>query len=152
MACIICRDTNPPTVIQKFPTYSILECNNCKFAIVDPIPDSELLNKLYNSVEYFDTHMNYNFESISTAEIEKNIRQNQTLHVSNLKKYLKDGQKLLEIGSGGGFALKAFKNLNVDAKGVETSVVAKEFAEKKLGVKVINSSFEDFISEEKYDI
>lgn len=152
MTCIICRSNSPLTIVQKFPAYSVLECKHCKYAIVDPLPSPEVLAELYNSVEYFDTHMDYDFNSISETEISKKIEFNQKLHLSNIQKYIKEGQKLLEIGSGGGFAIKALQNCNLKVTGVETSTIAKEFAKEVLGVNVINSSFEDFQTEEKYDI
>src|SRR5687767_5280096 len=116
--CIICNHTKQKVAIT-FPEYSVVECDNCKFGIVDPIPSQQTLDKLYNSKEYFDANMFYNFDTITEEEIKKQIKKNQELHFANIGKYIKPNQKFLEIGSGGGFALKAFEKAGLDVLGVE---------------------------------
>jgi 2-polyprenyl-3-methyl-5-hydroxy-6-metoxy-1,4-benzoquinol methylase len=151
MECIICNKKKMK-IAQEFKTYKVLECDECKFGIVDPIPTPSELEILYNSVQYYDSHMNYNFETISQEEIRNNIFLNKKLHFANIQKYMKPELRFLEIGCGGGFALKAFEESGLEVAGVETSGVASEFASKVLKLPVENCSFEDFNPKKKFDI
>ncbi len=152
--CTICGHNGLKNV-QLFVDYAIIECVQSQFAMVDPIPDDETLTKLYNSKAYFDTHMQYNFDTISDVEINAKVAELQQFHQSMLKEtVINPAKKMLEIGPGGGFALKAFSNMGYNVTGLETSTSAVDFIRNRLGLQVINASMEAFEPGEngKYDL
>lgn len=154
MGCTICR-SEKISLANQFDDYAIMECGDCKYAMVDPMPDSETLDRLYNSKAYFDTHMRYNFETITDTEIDKLVQQQFIFHTAMLKGVeVNAGKKMLEVGPGGGFALKAFTLMGYEVMGLETSEVASSFIKKRLGLQVINSSIEDYDPTQygKYDL
>lgn len=61
---------------------------------------------------------------------------------------------MLEIGPGGGFALKAFSNMGYNVTGLETLSSAVDFIRNRLGLQVIKASMESFEPDEngKYDL
>jgi 2-polyprenyl-3-methyl-5-hydroxy-6-metoxy-1,4-benzoquinol methylase len=150
--CAICSNTSMAEKIS-FIEYEVRVCDKCKYGIVWPLPTQEKLDELYNSKEYFANHMQYDFNTIEDAEIRKHIEKNKVLHGGHLKSYLSgDSKKILEVGSGGGFALKAFKELGHHVVGIETSKSAAAFCREKMEVQVIESSIENVQIDEKFDI
>jgi 2-polyprenyl-3-methyl-5-hydroxy-6-metoxy-1,4-benzoquinol methylase len=111
-----------------------------------------MLDELYNSVEYFATHMAYDFDKITDEEIRRNIDSVKKLHQQNLAGIYFPSKKMLEIGSGGGFALAAFSEMGFSTTGVETSAPAARFATERLKQHVIHKPFEELQVSEGYDL
>ena len=154
MKCIICG-SEKKSLANQFDDYAVIECDICKYAMVDPMPDSETLDRLYNSKAYFDTHMRYNFETITDKEIDRLIKVQESFHSSMLAGIkINPSKKMLEIGPGGGFALKAFSNMGYEVTGLETSTSATAFIKGRIGLNVMNSSIEDYqpTSHGKFDL
>lgn len=149
--CIICGNSSF-TIPFNSRSFKVVECETCKFGIVDPIPDDEQLSALYNSSEYFATHMQYDYDKITDQKIKSLIEQSGKTHERYLRKYLLPGCKILEIGPGGGFALKYFKDKGYNVKGIETSESSVKFAREKLGLDIDQNNFENFADDQCYDI
>lgn len=132
--------------------FSVVECSRCQYGIVTPIPSDAELNELYNSKEYFSSHMQYDYDRLTDQEIEKLIQRDYQLHYKNLEKYLQGKESLLEIGPGGGFNLRAFEKAGLKVKGVETSSSSAAFAQTKLHLPIVNSSLEKYKDNKQYDI
>jgi 2-polyprenyl-3-methyl-5-hydroxy-6-metoxy-1,4-benzoquinol methylase len=99
--------------------------------------------------------MLYNFDTITQEEINKKVTELQAFHSAMLKGVtINPARRMMEIGPGGGFALKAFSNMGYDVTGLETSSSAVDFIKTRLGLQVINSSMESFDPGEngKYDL
>jgi SAM-dependent methyltransferase len=140
--CAVCGSGSLKKV-EQFSEYGIWECPICRYAIVDPIPSSERLTELYNSREYFETHMQYDFATISEKEISAQVDRLFRFHQNMLRGIdIPERKKLLEIGPGGGFSLAAFRMLGYMGKGIETSASATAFMREKLGLNIDNISFE----------
>ena len=150
-SCNICL-SDRVELSEEFDSFSIMKCLNCGHGQVDPIPDQKLLDKLYNSVEYYASHMNYNFETINNSGIELEVEKNKRIHSERLDVYLQECKTMLEIGCGGGFALKGFEQMGLEAEGIETSDQASRFATDKLGMNVHHQSFETYSTSKKYDL
>lgn len=150
-SCLICGHTQL-YVSESFDNYKVISCRRCEFGMVNPIPTPEKLDELYNSPEYFATHMAYDFDKITDEEISKNIRAIKSFHKQNLSGIDFPSKKMLEIGSGGGFALAAFSEMGFQTTGVETSAPAARFASERLKQKVIHIPFEDLMVTEGYDL
>lgn len=150
--CAICS-ANVVEEEIRFEEYSVRTCRNCKYGEVFPMPSPEKLTQLYNSKEYFASHMRYDFDKITKDEIRQNIEKNKRLHGTYLKSYLSGGRKkILEIGSGGGFALKAFEEMGHTVKGIETSQSAGEFSINRFKLDILNTSIENAELDDQYDI
>jgi len=150
-SCLVCGSKDL-YVSETFETYKVVSCKNCEFGIVDPIPTPEILDQLYNSEEYFAKHMDYNFDTISDTAIKKNIQKLKELYSATVSKVSFQGKKMLEIGSGGGFALAAFAEIGFETLGVETSAPASKFARERLHQQVIHTPLEDLDIKEGYDL
>jgi 2-polyprenyl-3-methyl-5-hydroxy-6-metoxy-1,4-benzoquinol methylase len=151
MNCLICGCKNL-SAAQEFAQYSVLVCRDCKYGVVEPAPTPDQLQTLYNSAEYYTTHMSYDFDTISDQEINRIVANHTALHSENLGDILNYCSNVLEIGCGGGFALKSFQNRSLSCKGLELSKTAADFAVERLGVEVLNQSLEDFTTHEKFDL
>jgi SAM-dependent methyltransferase len=149
--CIVCGGANY-TVPFDARGFRVIACNECKFGMVDPVPADEALSELYNSAEYFASHMQYDYDNISQEASNKLITQTGKLHEKYLGKYLKPNASILEIGTGGGFALRYFKNKGYRVKGIETSTSSVKFAKEKLGLDIEQLQFEQYESDAAYDI
>ena len=63
------------------------------------------------------------------------------------------GRRLLDVGCGAGFFLKAAQEMGWDAEGVELSETAAGYAHNVLGLRVLRGKFEDGgFSDESFDI
>lgn len=152
MKCTICGGDDYSIAID-FGNYKVLECGFCKFGIVDPLPSQQILDALYNSNEYFKAHMFYDFEKITDEEISLQISKSKIMHYPNIKDMaINESKRMLEIGTGGGFALKGFEEMGFDVEGVETSTVAARFASDRLNLRIHQLPFEEFETEKKYDL
>jgi len=80
------------------------------------------------------------------------------LSIQRIKKILNCSRKknelsLLDIGSAAGFFLKAAKDSGIQkVKGIEISAFASDYCRKNFSIDVIESSFEDTVINEKFDI
>ncbi len=150
-SCLICSSKNL-YISETFETYNVVSCGACEFGMVDPVPTAEMLDKLYNSEEYYANHMAYDFDTISDLEIKSIIANVKSLYQKTLSKVTFQAKKFLEIGSGGGFALAAFGELGFETLGVETSAPASKFARERLHQKVIHTPLEELEIEEGFDL
>ena len=96
--------------------------------------------------------MAYNFDEISDNEIRKIIDAVKSLHKQNLPGIDFHSKNMLEIGSGGGFALAAFSEMGFNTTGVETCAPAARFSAERLKQKVIHTAFEEIQVTEPYDL
>jgi SAM-dependent methyltransferase len=133
-------------------SYGVVECKKCKYGKVTPVPSEAELEMLYNSTEYFATHMDYNYDTLTESQIEQIIKETFQLHNSHLSAYLGRAKSLLEIGPGGGFSLKGFERAGLAVKGVETSTSSADFARKRLHLAITQSNLENYQDSQQYDI
>ena len=120
--------------------FDVIECINCGFKHILPIPPEEELNKLYKE-EFYSTEKPAYFKS--TEEDSDWWEMTYLNYYKMFEKYCpKENRQLLEIGSGPGYFLKYGKELGWDVIGFEPSKQAYEYS-KKFGVNVINEFFNE---------
>ncbi|MBC8046668.1 MAG: class I SAM-dependent methyltransferase [Fimbriimonadaceae bacterium] len=121
---------------------------------MNPLPLKEDLDQIYNSVQYFSEHMQYDYKKLKPSEINDLVLRIGSFHYNYLSKFISTIKSIFEIGPGGGFNLKFFADKNINAEGIETSTISTEFAKSKLKINLINSSLEDFnnSAEKKYQV
>lgn len=131
--------------------YTVIECKTCGFKHIVPIPEKELLNKLYKEEFYSSEKPRYlteNEEDFDWWELTYH------LYYDMLERNIKStSKKLLEIGSGPGFFLKIGKERGWDVTGFEPSKLAYEYS-KKFEVSVVNKVFNRSTASEsgKFDV
>lgn len=119
---------------------SVINCLQCGFKHIMPIPTEKQLDEFY-SVEFYD---NLWPDSITNSIAEQGW--NEIGFVEKFEKFeelLPDQghRKLLDIGSGSGHFLKCGQERNWNVLGLEPATTAHEFATEKLGVQVRNCTF-----------
>jgi len=124
------------TVVDKIEGFKVIECKQCQFKHVNPIPTDEELEKLYAAEFYSAKKKNYFKDSEADLEWWREVYGN---HFELIKKWTKK-RKLLDIGSGPGYFIKSGQDCGFEVTGLEPSIEAVRYA-KKLGVKVINDFF-----------
>jgi SAM-dependent methyltransferase len=138
---------NPTTGVKHFGEvidskdgFDVIECENCKFKHIIPIPTPEELDKLYSD-KYYSTEKPKYFK-----EVEEDLDWWEMTYHNYYemfeKYYPKVNRRLLEIGSGPGYFLKCGKELGWDALGFEPSKQAYEYSQ-SLGVKAVNEFFSE---------
>ena len=152
MQCTVCGHP-ANNVVFNARRFTVVECDTCHFGQVAPLPEVEALAAMYNSAEYFATHMHYDYDQITQPEIDKQVRQAGQLHGALLGPYLNGAKSLLEIGPGGGFALKHFAQRGLRVRGVETSDASSAFMRQRLGLDVVNAMLETYPEDgEQWDV
>lgn len=122
-------------VIESKDGYEIIQCSQCEFRHLVPIPPEEDLWQIYKT-EYYTTekplYIERHLEDQEWWEVvyDGRLELCETLLSS-------DQRDLLDIGSGPGFFLKHAMRRGWKGLGIEPSIRAAEFARRN-GVEVIN--------------
>ena len=151
MHCTVCAHEENEVAFNA-RGFEVLVCGHCQFGQVNPLPTVETLTKLYDSQEYFATHMHYDYARITDGEVQKQVRMAGQLHGSIIGPYMNGAKSLLEIGPGGGFALKHFEQRGLRVKGVETSDSSAAFMRERLGLEVDQALLETYPLTEPADV
>jgi 2-polyprenyl-3-methyl-5-hydroxy-6-metoxy-1,4-benzoquinol methylase len=131
---------------------NLVKCRNCSLIYANPrIHESELLGR-YTSSFFFDEYLPA-FKATSKRYDLTVIRSHFFLFLQLITKYYKPGKRLLDVGCGAGFFLKAAEERGWQAEGVEISPVAADYAQNIVKVKVLEGKLEDLhLPAEKFDI
>ena len=115
--------------IKKFGKYSVIDCRNCEFIHVTPVPSNEELDLFYNN-EYYQK-IKPDFISKNEDEMDYwNLVFDEKL--ATIEKLISQKSKrILDIGSGPGFFLRRAKRRGWDVIGVEPSPLASDYANKQ---------------------
>jgi SAM-dependent methyltransferase len=125
-------------LIDKKGEFTVINCENCRFKHIIPIPEQEELEKLYKDQFYSSKKPMY-FKEMEEDKDWWELHYN--LYYDLIEKNLNsNAKKLLEIGSGPGFFLKVGKERGWDVMGFEPSELAYQYSN-KFGLHVINDFF-----------
>ncbi|MFH1564180.1 MAG: class I SAM-dependent methyltransferase [Nitrospirota bacterium] len=150
MSCDLCGE-NISKKLCEIGTTTILQCKECGLMFRTPIPTKEELKDYYSS-GYYEEYgfreyagrkhhiLKYRFEPVL------NFFKGQ---ISNVLKT----PKVLDIGCALGFFIELLKKQGWEAKGVEFSNDAAEYAKKELGLDVHAGSVEEVgFESESFDV
>ena len=138
-------------ILNKKNNYKIIDCRNCKFIHILPLPSEKNIINLYKKKYY---------EKIKPQYIKK---YEQEIDYWNLifdekldyleTKIKRKTKSILDIGSGSGFFLKRAKEKGWTINGVEPNYFAAKYSE-KIGIPVITDFFQniDIENMKKYDV
>jgi len=135
--------------IDVVENFSVLECWECGFKHLDPIPSKIALDHFY-SQQYYQVH-----KSSYIQQDEKDKKYLEISYEERLKVFerLTSGRRILDVGCGSGMFLFYAASLNWECRGVEPSASAVEVARAK-GLDIFHGSFDKFFREDKtiYDV
>ena len=123
---------------------SVIDCKQCGYAHVYPLPTQAQLDKYYREGFYQEEKTNY----IDDFETDKewwsmNYRWLITDIVSHMKSVSKTKKiKLLDVGSGPGLLMHVANSLGLETMGIEPSSAAYNYSVKKLKLNVKNTTIE----------
>ena len=138
-------------ILNKKNNYKIIDCRNCKFIHILPLPSEKNIINLYKKKYY---------EKIKPQYIKKYEREIDYWNLIFDEKldYLETKIKrktksILDVGSGSGFFLKRAKEKGWTINGVEPNYFAAKYSE-KIGIPVITDFFQniDIENMKKYDV
>ncbi|MFD2168141.1 class I SAM-dependent methyltransferase [Thalassotalea euphylliae] len=137
---VVTEHTGP--VIDHRNGFDVIECEQCGFKHVMPLPTPEELDELYRH-EYYDTE-----KPLFLQQSEEDAAWWQQVYndrYDTFESELSEGQRtILDVGSGPGRFLHAGMQRGWKVTGIEPSVQASDYAKNTLGVNVIN----DFLTVE----
>lgn len=140
------RDYSLPWSDDRFTGYDIVSCGSCSITFADPFPDTETLQRLYDSLQYQDVdRKGGNPNSATAAELQSMIERESAF----VEKYASDCPargNVLDVGAGWGLLLKQFENRGWTPYGVELSKIQSQFAQERLELNVYQTSVEQMDS------
>ena len=116
-------------IIRKYGRFQIINCKNCKFIHINPIPTNEELENFYENDYYQKTKPNYITGNEKDIEYQ-NYTFDEKLDFLE-KKFTKKTRRILDIGSGPGFFLRRAKKRGWKVLGIEPSPIASKYSEKQ---------------------
>lgn len=128
-------------IINNIKTWSVVDCSNCGFAHINPVPGLKELYQIYSSKYYEEEKPLYIKRDKEDGKWWKTIYRDR---VDLLEKHAgTKSKKLLDIGSGPGNFLHYAKSRGWQVLGIEPSISNLKFY-KRNGIKVLNGFYEDF--------
>lgn len=145
--CPICdsEDTKEsiyPGYSYKGRKYKNHQCEKCSFIFVNPVPDKEIIEEIYNDPDYFDSYFVLNSNACGYLNSREAGINNAKKILQKIKSYA-NGFKLLEVGCAGGFFLSAAKEEGFDITGIELNEEMVKIANKEFGNRVIHGDIAD---------
>lgn len=139
------------TIAQKsvnHPTYgslevSVLDCENCGYAHIQPIPEPQMLDKYY-AFHFYDKEKPHYLTKME-AETDYWMAW-YSWRLALVESHLptsKQPRKILDVGSSGGFLLEAAHRRGWKVQGVEPSTQAANYCRTRFGHEVQETGFED---------
>ena len=127
--------------IDEKDGYQVMDCVECGFKHLMPIPTREELNELYEQTYHAEVK-NKMFEYIERdlPWWHMHYKERYELLEEMLPWYRR---RLLDVGSGAGYFLKMGKERGWFAKGVEPSKMAVDYST-DIGCNIVEGFFEDF--------
>lgn len=120
--------------------FHLFQCNNCHFILTADAPNEKEIGEYYKSESYI-SHTNTSkglinkvYHKVRTYMINK--KANLVWSFSEVKK-----GKLLDVGAGIGLFVQKMKQKGWDAMGIETSKVAREYAQKQFCIELKSTNY-----------
>jgi 2-polyprenyl-3-methyl-5-hydroxy-6-metoxy-1,4-benzoquinol methylase len=123
---------------------SVIDCKQCGYAHVNPLPIQEQLDKYYSEGFYQVEKTNY----IDDFEKDKEWwSMNYRWLINDIVSYMKPISKskhikLLDVGSGPGLLMHVANSLGLETMGIEPSSTAYKYSVKHFGLNVKNTTIE----------
>ena len=141
VACLVCGGERSRIYVRKFGL-DLVKCRDCGLVYANPrLGDSELLER-YESPLFFDDYLR-NFRADPNGFDPDFVRRHFRIFLEVVGNYFAPKKKLLDVGCGAGFFVKAAEEAGWVAWGVEISLLASEYARKVVRTNVRTARLED---------
>ncbi len=148
--CNLCGSGRRKTIVAKFGL-AIVRCRKCGLVYANPRLIESELKKRYGAGYFFGEYLPL-FRADAFSYSLDVIKDHYSLYLSILTKYFQPGKRLLDIGCGAGFFLKAAELAGWSVAGTETSEAASDYARAVTKVKVFYGNLEEIrLAPESYD-
>jgi SAM-dependent methyltransferase len=137
-SCIVCGGSKKDLLIEKAP-WKVYRCAHCELGFLDPRPSQRDLEKLYEREYFLDNHDKG--LPPGSRDFEKRVKSED--HRLKFFRSIKPSGRLLDIGCRYGYFLFACEKNGYDAKGLDISPWAIQYAEKKLGLSAIRAEIDE---------
>lgn len=134
---------HPGPVIDRVNGFDIVACGACGFRHVLPLPSAQELAATYSESYYRDAKPDYLARAKEDAEWQRLAWDDRlSLFEELLERTPQQGLRVLDIGCGPGWFLKAAAERGWTTQGIEPSQQAAAHA-RTLGLDVLNTMFDD---------
>lgn len=127
--CIVCASTES-TVFREVNGYVIRACRGCGLRFLDPQPTMEELDRLYGELYFAKPqpgHPGYDRYLEEQSQLRRMFE-----HRLDLLPRPESGQALLDVGAAAGIFVERARARGWDARGVEPSAWASQYAREQL--------------------
>jgi SAM-dependent methyltransferase len=132
--------THRGPLLSEGAQWDVMDCQDCGFVHLDPIPTNQELEKLYASVEYYEEYPGW----LDKDEREKDYWRLE--HHDKIDTWVRlgaaEGGRILDVGCSGGLLLADARERGFDVLGIEPSPTAAKHAQAK-GLDVYEALFQD---------
>jgi 2-polyprenyl-3-methyl-5-hydroxy-6-metoxy-1,4-benzoquinol methylase len=140
--CDLCNSSNYSLIFEAKDYITgthqvVVRCQNCGLVYINPQPSFDELGNFYPKIYYGEKPFLYEKLDAFTR-----FRQ--------IKKIIKLGSIILDIGSGRGLLLSQLKRKGCEVIGTELSEMSSKYARGSLNLNIINKNLEDCAFEKKY--
>jgi len=139
--CNLCQCSRFKSVYKKFGL-SLVKCKNCGLVYAYPRMSEEEIFKRYSKDYLFSEYLTIFHADQQGYDMEL-IREHYSLYLQLLDSIPGEKRRILDIGCGPGFFLKATEERGWKGEGVEISEAAVQYAREIVGVKVHHGQLQD---------
>lgn len=130
-------------------TFQIVRCKKCGFLFTNPRPSEESIGSFYDSAGYISHH------DESDSLMSKVYNQVRKLAVTSKLELIKkhdphQEKKILDIGCGTGFFINSCLDQHWEVTGTEPDDDARSAAQKRTGIPIYPSVFDDSLREAQF--
>lgn len=129
--CRICGSASAPVFING--GHRFYRCSSCRTAFVSPVPSDEFLANFYNTYHLSDAAGGL-YDAVE-ARMQADFQAKIALVRAAAASMGLASPRVLDVGCGKGYFVRACVDAGLDAEGVDLSESGVEFAKKELGVK-----------------
>jgi len=143
--CLIC-EVPAKNVFRAIGKFKYYRCSTCTGIFVHPVKEQSFYLSTETYLTNAETHLQNDVDLRGTRWM---IEQFERLYIS--KTQLESKGSFLEIGAGTGFLTLFALARGWNAKAIETSKSAVEFASKMLKIDILESTIETYKTTKKFD-
>ncbi len=150
-ACPICPSPPDPYLIfRKSEGINILLCPHCGVYYASPRFDEPSLLGIYETEAFSDMSVwaNWSYDTWQQSKTRGWFGSN--LKTQLVKRYLRDGQAVLDVGCGTGEFVAVARRNHLDAEGIDNSKMLTDVAKSILKVPVHQADIKDFRPARKF--
>jgi len=153
-ACPTCDNPQPPNLFfLKKNNIGIWQCPNCEILYASPRFTEKSLSEIYESKQFLNRQTleeleNWSYSQWKTSRCRSYITT--SLVVSLVQEYVRNGSRLLDVGSAMGYFVYESRKQGYATEGIEPSNMLVNIANRKLNITLHNCRINDFSDTERF--